>query len=424
MLRPFESAPLPQQAPVLVVGAGLAGLSCARHLQAAGVKVHVIEAAHEVGGRVRTDDVRGFRLDRGFQVLLTAYDAVWQLVDRSGLDVHAFEPGSLIHFNGQLHELGDPFRRPAAALASLRAPVGSLSDKMKVASLRRRLLAMSAEACFSGPERTTLEELRAEGFTDGFIDTFFRGFLGGVFLDRELRAPAGLFRYLFRCFAEGDAVIPRGGMGQLSAHIALPLAGRITLSAPVADVRPDGVTLADGSTVSAGRVVVAADGAAAATLLGEPAPAFNATVTAWFAAPKPPSSRRMLVLDGDGTGPVNHLAVTSSIAPELAPAGSALIAASGVNETAEHPSAFATEARSQLHRWFGPQVEQWEHLHTHHIPHALPQLGPGSITRPQQAIREDGVAVAGDFRDYGAIQGAIVSGRRVAEAVLAAASQP
>lgn len=414
-----SDVPPPARTRVLVVGAGLAGLSCARHLRRQGVEVHVLEASDAVGGRVRTDEVDGFRLDRGFQVLLTAYDAVWELVDRRELDVHPFEPGSLIYRGGRLHELGDPFRRPSAALASVRAPVGSLGDKLRVAGLRRTLLSRPPEEAFDGPRRTTLEELRANGFSEDFIDGFFRPFLGGVFLDRELQAPAALFRYYFRCFAAGEAVLPRGGMQRLPELVAAPLAGSVSLGVRVRAVRPDGVTLDDGSTVHADRVVVAADGATTAELLGEPdAPTFKGTVTAWFAAPDDPVGRPILVLDGEGEGPVNHLAVNSAVTDSVAPPGVALVAASGVNVFADDPAGFAERARHQLGRWFGSDaVAGWSHLHTHHVPMALPRQTSADVAEAAPAIRPDGIAVAGDTRDYGAIQGAIVSGRRVAAAV-------
>lgn len=415
----LESTAPPEHVRVLVVGAGLAGLSCARHLLAGGVEVHLVEASDAVGGRVRTDEVEGFRLDRGFQVLLTAYDAVWELVDREELDVHPFQPGSLVYREGRLHELGDPFRRPSAALASVRAPVGSLGDKLRVAGLRRTLLSSPPAEAFEGPRRTTLEELRGHGFSEDFIDGFFRPFLGGVFLDRELAAPAALFRYYFRCFAAGDAVLPRGGMQRLPELMAAPLSGRLSLNTRVRAVRPDGVTLDDGVTVSADQVVLATDGVTTAHLLGEAqAPTFKGTVTAWFTAPEDPVGRPILVLDGEGEGPVNHLAVNSAVTASVAPPGSSLIAASGVNEVADDPESFAAGARRQLERWFGrDSVAGWRHLHTHHVPRALPRQTPEEVANPAPAIRPDGIAVAGDTRDYGAIQGAILSGRRVAAAV-------
>lgn len=432
MTPPLESAPLPGRVPVLIVGAGLTGLACARHLQASGVQAHVLERESVVGGRVRTDEVDGYRIDRGFQVLLAAYDEVWRLVDRTELDVHAFEPGSIVMRSGRGWPLGDPFRRPTSALSALRAPVGSLADKLRVARLRRSVTSRSPERSFDGPARTTLAELQALGFSSDFIDAFFRPFLGGVFLDRELEAPAALFRYLFRCFSVDDAVIPRGGMGRLPHLIARPLAGQISLGVRVAAVRADGVTLDDGQVIAADHVVVATDGVDAAHLLSSNAsgtpeqsaadpepqfqePRFKSTVTAWFAAPRDPVGRPLLVLDGDGTGPVNHLAVTSSVAPDLAPAGMSLIAASGVNAVADDPGAFAEAARPQLQQWFGPEVEGWRHLHTHHIPRALPRQAPGATTGPTFVRRRDGLLIAGDSTSFGAIQGALRAGRDAAE---------
>ncbi len=413
------SAPLPDRADVLVVGAGLSGLACALLLERRGVDVHLIEASDGVGGRVRTDLVDGFRLDRGFQVLLTAYEEVQAQVDLPRLDLCAFRAGSIVWNGRGLQTLADPFRQPSHALASARARVGSLGDKLKVASLRRKLLAGPPEACFTGPERTTLAELESLGFSADFIDGFFRPFLGGVFLERELETSASLFRYYFRCFAAGDAAVPARGMQELPELLAAPLEDRITLEAPVDALRPNGVTLADGRTVSAGTVVVAVDGSAAAALLGSPEPEFKAGVTAYFAASTAPTREAMLVLDGEGTGPVNHVAVMSNISPAYAPEGMHLVAASGVGRHADDPDAFTAGAPVQLRRWFGDSVDGWRHLRTVHVPHALPRHPAGSLPGPEASVRrDDGLVVAGDYTRFGAIQGALLSGRKAAEAVL------
>lgn len=416
----IESAALPARTEALVIGAGLSGLACASLLARAGVDVHVVDAADTVGGRVRTDEVQGFLLDRGFQVMLTAYGEVQSQVDLAGLDVRAFRPGSKVWNGEALQTMGDPFRDPGSAVASMRARVGSFGDKLKVASLRRDLLAGPVEACFEGPERSTQEELEALGFSTPFIDTFFRPFLGGVFLERRLETSSSLFRYYFRCFAAGDAVVPARGMQRLPELMALPLAGRITLDARAAEVRPGAVVFGDGTKVEAADVIVAVDGGAAARLLGGAAPDFKATVTSYFAAPHAPVEEPLLVLDGEGTGPVNHLAVMSHVAPAYAPAGMHLVSASGVDEAAEDADAFAAAAPVQLRRWFGASVDRWEHLRTYRIPHALPRHAAGSLATRGGSRRADGLVVAGDYLEFGAIQGALLSGRRAAEAVLAA----
>ncbi|MGA1525128.1 MAG: FAD-dependent oxidoreductase, partial [Planctomycetota bacterium] len=107
------------QRPVLVVGAGLAGLTCARALSAAGVPVRVLDAADAVGGRVRTDVVEGFRLDRGFQVLQTAYPEARRALDYGALELRPFEPGALVRVAGRFVRVVDPWRRPLGALASI-----------------------------------------------------------------------------------------------------------------------------------------------------------------------------------------------------------------------------------------------------------------------------------------------------------------
>jgi phytoene dehydrogenase-like protein len=415
------SAPLPTATEILVVGAGLSGLACARLLESQGVDVHVVEASDAVGGRVRTDRVEGFTLDRGFQVLLTAYEEVQAQVDLSRLSLQSFEPGSLVWSGRALETLGDPFRNPTRALAALRARVGTIGDKTRVARLRQRLLGRSADDCFAGPERSTREELEALGFSTAFIDAFFRPFLGGVFLERDLETSASLFRYYFRCFAAGAVALPAGGMQHLPELLAQTLDGRITLNARASKVSPTSVTLEDGSEVRARQVVAAVDGAAAASLLGTPAPGLKATVTSYFTAEEAPVPDRMLVLDGEGSGPANHVAVVSNVAPTYAPSGAHLVSVSGVDAAARDPEAFRREAPLQLARWFGPSVNGWRHLKTYHIPHALPRHPAGSVAsnRARSPRRPDGLIVAGDYTQFGAIQGALLSGRRAAEAVLA-----
>jgi hypothetical protein len=413
------SASVPERAEVVVVGAGLAGLACARRLLEEGVDVHVVEAGDGVGGRVRTDEVEGFRLDRGFQVLLTAYDEVQAQVPLESLDLRAFAPGSLIWTGRKLERLADPWRTPGAALASAAARVGTFGDKLKVAALRRRVLSLSDHDCLAGPDRTTLAELQSLGFTPGFIDGFFRPFLGGVFLERELDTSDRLFRYYFRCFSRGAAAVPARGMQALPEVMAAGLEGRISLRSPVRSVTPGSVTLEGGVQVGSGRVVVAADGISAAALTGEIPPQTKATVTAYFSAPVPPVKGPLLVLDGEGRGPVNHLAVLTNVAPDYGPPGRHLVSASGVGPAASDPDDFPDAALAQLRRWFGKSVEGWEHLRTYHIPHALPRHPGGRFDpEPGYRIRHDGVTVAGDHTAFGAIQGALRAGRRAAEAVL------
>src|SRR4051794_30875830 len=167
---------------VIVAGGGLAGLACARFLHQRGLDVKLLEASDAVGGRVRTDSVDGFLLDRGFQVLLTAYPEARRLLNYQSLKLRTFSPGALIRMDGKFHRISDPFRQPWTLPATHFSAVGNLKDKLRIARLRRHVLAGSIDEIFQRPETSSLDALLEFGFSDRIIGSFFRPFFGGIFL--------------------------------------------------------------------------------------------------------------------------------------------------------------------------------------------------------------------------------------------------
>ncbi len=314
---------------VIVVGAGLAGLCCARELHAAGLEVLVLERGDAPGGRVRTDEVDGFLLDRGFQVLLTAYPEARRALDYERLGLRPFENGALIRRDGGFARIADPFRHPLQALRGLRDAPGSLPDKLRVARLRRRLSRFSLNELLTAPQVTTAEALRREGFSSDLVDAFFRPFLGGVFLDPSLETSSRLFAFVFKLFSEGEAALPAAGMQAIPRQLAEGLpAGDLRFGATVESAAPGEVVLAGGERLTAPAVVVAADGPEAARLTGAvEAPAARAVTTLHYAAERSPVGEPVLVLNGEGRGPVNDLCVPSDVAPSYAPPGAALVSA-------------------------------------------------------------------------------------------------
>ncbi len=407
---------------VVVVGAGLAGLACALRLQQAGVRARVLEASDGVGGRVRSDLVNGFRLDRGFQVLLTAYPETRRVLDYASLDLRRFLPGALVRRAGRFHELSDPWRRPERAWRSLTAGVGTLADRVRMARFRRRVRQGPLDDLFRRPEASAAERLRAEGFSADMIESFFRPFMGGVLLDRSLSASSRMLEFAFRMMAEGNTVLPAAGMQAIPEQIARQLpAGTLRFGARVVAASPREVRLDSGETVGGDGVVIATEGPEASRLTGLPAPGSRAVTCLYFAAEKPPLEDPILALDGDGVGPVNNLCVPSQIAPAYAPAGAALVSASVVDGAAGDAAGPALEGavRRQLEGWFGPQVATWRHLRTYRIHHAQPEQRPGALEPAARPVRlDDGRFVCGDHRDTASLHGALVSGRRAAEAVL------
>ncbi len=408
---------------VLIVGAGLAGLCCGKRLAECGVSFRVLEGSDGVGGRVRTDLVDGFRLDRGFQIYLTAYPEGKRVLDYAALDFKPFTRGALVRVGGKFHRVADPRSEPVSAARSAFGPVGTFRDKLRLARLAWDLEAGSLDDQTAKDERLTLDLLRWNGrFTDAMIDRFFRPFFGGVSLDRTLATSSRFFRFVFRSFADGPGAVPALGMQAIPEQIAGKLpAHSVRLNAKVNRVGEREVTLATGETLRARAVVVAADGpAASAQLAGDvPDPGSNGSTTLYYAATKAPVDEPILCLDGNGTGPVNSLVVLSKAAPAYAPPGQSLVSASVVGIPGENDADLDRKARAQITDWFGPDVAGWRLLRVDRIRHSLPDQTAGKLDPWRRPVRlRPGLYVCGDHRDNGSIDGAMTSGFRAAQAAM------
>jgi phytoene dehydrogenase-like protein len=400
---------------VVVVGAGLAGLACATTVARAGRTVRVLEAGDGVGGRVRTDVVDGFRLDRGFQILLTGYPEVGRQFDVAALDLRAFDPGSLVWTGTGFDRVADPLRQPGSAVSTVLAHIGTLGDKARVGLLRQRLVRADPVALLRAPDRTTAESLDALGFTPTMVRRFFRPLVGGIQLDLDLATSARMFDVIFRTLAVGDAAVPARGMQTIPDQLAAGLPEPVRLGARVERIDGTTAVLVGGERVRGRAVVVATEGPTAAGLLGVRDPGSKSVSALWFTAPEPPLRGRAIALDGDRSGPVANLAVHSEVSPAYAPDGQCLFVAACPGTVADGLEA---EVRTQMRRWFGPVVDTWQLLRQDRIHHGQPLAAvPFS---PKRAVSlGDGRYVAGDHRDTPSIQGALFSGRRCGNAVVA-----
>jgi phytoene dehydrogenase-like protein len=406
---------------VLIVGAGLAGLACARRLHNRGLTVQVLEASDRVGGRVRTETIDGFRLDRGFQVLLTAYPELRRELDYDALDLHAFTSGALVRYNGGFYRVADPFRHPLDAPATLVGPIGTLADKGRVARAWYDLTEASISELMARDEHTTLEVLRTRwGFSDVMVNRFFRPFLGGIFLDRTLSASSRMFEFVFKMFAEGQTVLPAGGIDQIPKQMRARLPDEaVRLNAPVESIDEQTVTVQSGETLSAPHIVVATDAPAADRLVGNVSPTMGRSTTClYYAAPHSPLDDPILVLNGDGVGPINNLAVPSDVAPGYAPDDRALVSVTVVEEAPEEQGTLERSVREQLIDWFGLAAGGWTHLKTITVPYALPEQAPPFLSPPEREVRRrPGLYVCGDHTRTASLNGAVASGQAVARAI-------
>ncbi len=416
---------------VVIVGAGLAGLCCARRLHESGVSFQLVEASDGVGGRVRTDVVDGFQLDRGFQVLLESYPEAQRVLDYAALDLTPFEPGALIWFGGRMHRFIDPWRKKGEWRAAYDSPVGSLADKLRLARLRRRLGNTSVEKIFERSEKSTREDLAAEGFSPVMIEHFFEPFFGGILLDRDLKTSSRMFEFIFSMMAKSRVSVPAKGMSAIPAQIATKLpVNSIRVNSPVEKINGTTVTLAGGEPINARAVVIATDGITAAKLLAGsatqiPAPASRSVSCFYYAAEEPPVAEPILVLAGTRGGTVNNLCVMDAVAPAYAPAGKHLVSVTVLGDYSGKDNELTEEQLNgfviaDLKGWFGPVVRSWRLLKSYRIPHAQPEQLPGSLNPAERPVRLSPTTyVCGDHRDNASINGAMVSGRRAAEALLA-----
>ncbi len=454
------------QLPALVIGGGIAGLTAANYLQQFGRRAIVLEASDGFGGRVRTDSIDGYLLDRGFQVFQTAYPEAQQLLDYPSLRLTPLEPGALIRASGKWVRMSDPWRRPQYLLSTLLNSIGSLADRWRLFRLRRD--AMSGEADYwlkQSQDVSTVELLRDHyQFSDSFIDGFLRPWLSGIFLERELSTSANFLRFVFRMMASGNISYPRQGIQAIPDQLASKLpTGDLRTGAVVRAISHDGeVELESGERLPSAGVILAVDGKSMSRIAGVSNGEFEnrnylETTVVYFSAPDPPIHERVLMLNGDGHGPVNHAFVISNASPAAAPSGRSLISVNLIGQTphpngtsnpladqraaedsgtASHQDAGArgsnrwasqqTELVStvyqavvdQMTEWFGQSVKQWELVAVRQIKDALPAQPPGTdltgVRRSERFSVPRGVVVCGDHVTNASLNGAMLGGRLAA----------
>lgn len=410
--------PPSQSVDVVVVGAGLAGLVAARTLVAAGRDVVVLEASDAVGGRVRTDRVDGYLLDRGFQLYNPAYPEGGRQLDHTLLRLRPFTRGVVVRHRGRSIRLVDPRVAPSWSLSALRAPLGSVRQRAALARYLRRCAAERPAVLTHQQDSTARAALLQAGVAPAAVDHVLQPFLAGVFLEAELQTSRRFLDVVLRSMMRGTPSVPSAGMQAIPEQLSSGLpTGVVHLRDEVLHVAPGRVRSA-ATTWKAGAVVVATDPSAARRLLPGLPPVRMRGVTTWYHSTDDlglAGGRPLLHVDGDRSGPVVNTVVVSHAAPGYAPPGRALVASSVLG--VDGPAADELAVRRHLEHLYGTPTSRWETVGVSRVPEALPAMAPPHDFR-RTVVVGDGLFVAGDHRDSSSIQGAMVSGRRAAQAVI------
>ncbi|MCU4800935.1 FAD-dependent oxidoreductase [Halobacteria archaeon HArc-gm2] len=414
---------------VVVAGGGLAGLVAARHLAESGADVTVFERESRVGGRVRSRRLNGYTVDRGFQVLFSAYPAVRRELNLDALDLRYFTPGATIARPGERSVLVDPRRAPTDGLATLFNGDVTFGDKLRLFILQRELAGRTTGEILNRGGTSTREYLDRVGFSTKFVDNFAAPFYGGITLDRDLETDSLVFEYTFKMLSEGRIGVPAAGMGAIPDQLAkrAEMAGAtIETDATVSSVESsstEAVLTVDGETVVADAVVVATDPPTARDLTGVGSIPTEARSCVTLSVARQsrtglPTGKR-LVLNADESGP-NQVAPLSAVAPEYAPSDATLYSATFLGEREESDEALFESVQETMASWYPEaNLADLELVATDRVPFAQFAQPPGFRVGLPPADDPDGpVFLAGDYTRWSSIQGALESGRVAADAVV------
>jgi protoporphyrinogen oxidase len=407
------------QQKIYIIGAGISGLIAAYELEKAGYSPEILEASDGVGGRVRTDIEQGFRLDRGFQVLLTAYPEAKRYLDYEKLNLNMFDPGAIVLKPGDFFAIYDPLRNPMRLFGMAFSKVGSLKDKFKILSLTKSLKKKTEEEIFAEPSVPTIDFLRNYGFSETILDNFFKPFFKGIFLENELQTSSRMFNFVFKMFSIGNAAVPENGMQEIPNQLKSNLQKTVFhFNSPVERVEGNRIILKDGNIMEADKIIIASRPDKILSQLDGQFKEYRKVINLYFSLEKSFIAQPMIGLVPDQQFLINNMVFLTDVSKSYSSSGKALLSVT-VTKESKGDDQLIKLVTVELEALTGISASFFHHIKTYEILEALPQVDDMQYTfSPTNTKIQDNVFLAGDYLLNGSINAAMTAGRKAAEAVM------
>lgn len=405
---------------IYIIGAGVSGLVAAIELEKAGYFPVILESKDRVGGRIKTDQVDGYLLDHGFQVLLTSYPEAQKYLDFDALDLKYFHPGALIFDSGEIISVHDPLRRPTQFLNMAFSKVGNLFDKIKIFRLTKELKEKHEEEIFTAPEMTTLEYLKKRGFSEKMIRLFFRPFFAGIFLEERLQTSSRMFEFVFKMFSIGYAAVPAKGMIEIPKQLAAKLINtQFRFNTFVTKITHTEILLESGDAITANDIILTLPPAGIVDGVTEAAVTYQGVTNLYFSLQQSFVARPMIGLVPNDTFLINNFVFMTDVSKTYSSNGRALLSVSIIKDVTGIEN-LDKLIPLELEVISGIKAEHFEFIMGFKIDEALPISEDLKYAKPPHHHEwHDHLFLAGDHLLNGSINAAMQSGRSAAEAVIA-----
>lgn len=404
---------------IYIIGAGLSGLVAALELEKAGYSPIILESTDRVGGRMKTDEVDGFLLDHGFQVLLTAYPEVKKYLNIPALNLKNFDPGAIIFDELDSYIISDPLRNPLKVVGMAFSKVGTFFDKVKMFNLTQELKKKSVEKIFEEPSKPTLQYLKEYGFSDQIISNFFKPFFRGIFLEKDLNTSSRMFEFVFKMFSLGHAAIPEKGMQEVPNMLSRQLEKtQIIFNSPVEKIEGHTIVLKNGEILEADRIIICTQPDYILPQMQGQFPAPKHVINLYFSLQKSFMARPMIgLIPGEGHL-INNLVFMDDVSSTYSSKDRSLLSVT-VLESDLDESDLVSLVQKELEEISGIKAEFFKFIKSYYIPHALPSLDDLKASIPITECRlTDHIFLGGDYLLNGSTNAALTSGRLVAESVM------